>query len=169
MHRAQESRYSILLTHSLLRFLVYKQPSPTFFLKRYVFELPLLTFRFICDIILKPRGRGGIGRRARLRIWWLSVQVQVLSPAPNKEDMPLWRVLFCFIRAVDLKGNRYRADFRWTSATVEDRARSLRETESFCPCQQKTHFCLPTKVRFLNDVCLRQMMWASPNDNGFAE
>ena len=24
--------------------------------------------------------------------------------------------------------------------------------------QQKTHFCLPTKVRFLNDVCLRQMM-----------
>ena len=21
-----------------------------------------------------------------------------------------------------------------------------------------------TKVRFLNDVCLRQMMWASPND-----
>ena len=31
-------------------------------------------------------------------------------------------------------------------------------------CQQKTHFCLPTKVRFLNDVCLRQMMLASPND-----
>ena len=30
--------------------------------------------------------------------------------------------------------------------------------------QQKTHFCLPTKVRFLNDVCLRQMMTASPND-----
>ena len=28
--------------------------------------------------------------------------------------------------------------------------------------QQKTHFCLPTKVRFLNDVCLRQMMLASP-------
>ena len=28
--------------------------------------------------------------------------------------------------------------------------------------QQKTHFCLPTKVRFLNDVCLRQMMTASP-------
>ena len=34
--------------------------------------------------------------------------------------------------------------------------------ESSCPCQQKTHFCLPTKVRFLNDVCLRQMMLASP-------
>ena len=30
--------------------------------------------------------------------------------------------------------------------------------------QQKTHFCLPTKVRFLNDVCLRQMMTATPND-----
>ena len=28
--------------------------------------------------------------------------------------------------------------------------------------QQKTHFCLPTKVRFLNDVCLRQMMLATP-------
>ena len=25
-----------------------------------------------------------------------------------------------------------------------------------------------TKVRFLNDVCLRQMMWASPNDVRFA-
>ena len=34
--------------------------------------------------------------------------------------------------------------------------------------QQKTHFCLPTKVRFLNDVCLRQMMLASPSDDGFA-
>ena len=31
-----------------------------------------------------------------------------------------------------------------------------------CPSYQKTHFCLPTKVRFLNDVCLRQMMLASP-------
>ena len=29
--------------------------------------------------------------------------------------------------------------------------------------QQKTHFCMPTKVRFLNDVCLRQMMLASPH------
>ena len=28
--------------------------------------------------------------------------------------------------------------------------------------QQKTHFCLRTKVRFLNDVCLRQMMLATP-------
>jgi len=28
----------------------------------------------------------------------------------------------------------------------------------------KTHFCLPTKVTFFNDVCLRQMMTASPND-----
>ena len=28
--------------------------------------------------------------------------------------------------------------------------------------QQKTNFCLPTKVRFLNDVCLRQMMLAPP-------
>ena len=28
--------------------------------------------------------------------------------------------------------------------------------------QKKAHICLPTKVRFLNDVCLRQMMLASP-------
>ena len=33
-----------------------------------------------------PRGCGGIGRRARLRIWWVSVQVQVLSPAPKEKD-----------------------------------------------------------------------------------
>ena len=36
--------------------------------------------------------------------------------------------------------------------------------ESSCLHQQKTHFCLSTKVRFLNDVCLRQMMTDSPND-----
>ena len=28
--------------------------------------------------------------------------------------------------------------------------------------QKKTHFCLVTRVRFLNDVCLRQMMLATP-------
>ena len=33
-----------------------------------------------------------------------------------------------------------------------------REFESHTLRQQKTHFCLLTKVRFLNDVCLRQMM-----------
>ena len=39
--------------------------------------------------------------------------------------------------------------------------RSGRRSRRFESChsdQQKTHFCLPTKVRFLNDVCLRQMM-----------
>ena len=36
------------------------------------------------------------------------------------------------------------------------------------PHQQKTHFCLPTKVRLLNDVCLWQMMRAAPNDDGCA-
>ena len=34
--------------------------------------------------------------------------------------------------------------------------------------QQKTHFFLPTKVRFLNDVCLRQMMLACANDVRYA-
>ena len=33
---------------------------------------------------------------------------------------------------------------------------------------RKKHFCLPTKVRFLNDVCLRQMMLAPPNDVRYA-
>ena len=37
-----------------------------------------------------------------------------------------------------------------------------------CLHQQKTHFCLVTKVRFLNDVCLQQMMMATPNDVRFA-
>ena len=36
------------------------------------------------------------------------------------------------------------------------------EKESLLLRQQKTHFCLTTKVRFLNDVCLRQMMLAPP-------
>ena len=37
-----------------------------------------------------------------------------------------------------------------------------RRFESCRAGQQKTHFCLPTKVRFLNDVCLWPMMLASP-------
>ena len=36
---------------------------------------------------------------------------------------------FTIVRWWDLKGKRYRADFRWTSATVEDRARSSRENQ----------------------------------------
>ena len=39
-------------------------------------------------------GRGGIGRRARLRIWWIPVQVQVLSPAPCKSTPTLRRGAF---------------------------------------------------------------------------
>ena len=31
-------------------------------------------------------GCGGIGRRARFRFWWETVQVQVLSPASKKEE-----------------------------------------------------------------------------------
>ena len=40
--------------------------------------------------------------------------------------------------------------------------------ESLSLRHQKTHFCLVTKVRFLNDVCLRQMMLATPNDVRYA-
>lgn len=32
------------------------------------------------------RGRGGIGRHARFRIWWATMQVQVLSPAPDNDN-----------------------------------------------------------------------------------
>ena len=34
--------------------------------------------------------------------------------------------------------------------------------ESSCPCQEKSHSL--TRMAFFNDVCLRQMMLASPND-----
>ena len=30
------------------------------------------------------RGYGGIGRHARFRFWWATVQVQVLLPAPER-------------------------------------------------------------------------------------
>ena len=38
----------------------------------------------------------------------------------------IWRSKFVANKA-DSKGNRYRANFRWTFATEEDRARSSRE------------------------------------------
>ena len=44
------------------------------------------------------------------------------------------------------------------SGKAQDFDSSIRWFKSSYPCQQKTHFCLPTKVRFLNDVCLWQMM-----------
>ena len=52
--------------------------------------------------------------------------------------------------------NRYISGFRACSG------RRGRRFKSCHPDQQKSHFCLPTKVRFLNDVCLRQMMLALP-------
>ena len=33
------------------------------------------------------RGYGGIGRHARFRFWWATVQVQVLSPVPVVESL----------------------------------------------------------------------------------
>ena len=54
------------------------------------------------------------------------------------------------------------------SGKATDSDSVIRVFESLRPSQQKTHFCLPTKVRFLNDVCLRQMMTATPNDVRFA-
>ena len=43
-----------------------------------------------------------------------------------KEDMSCGISSFALLNR-DSKGKRHRADFRWTSATVEDRARSSRE------------------------------------------
>lgn len=47
-------------------------------------------------------GRGGIGRRAGLRIRWATLQVQVLSPAPALNSLNFFVIkrmfgLFCFI------------------------------------------------------------------------
>ena len=50
----------------------------------------------------------------------------------------------------------------WQTRTFEGRVDSPYGFKSRFSHQQKTHFCLPTKVRFLNDVCLRQMMLAPP-------
>ena len=60
---------------------------------------------------------------------------------------PLWFAKAFFIPE-DSKGKRYRADFRWTSATVEDRARSRARIESSWARQQKRNFCL-SRVPFL--------------------
>ena len=51
--------------------------SPYMYCESSLFYYFMLLFILFC-------GCGGTGRRARLRIWWISVQVQVLSPAPNK-------------------------------------------------------------------------------------
>ena len=72
--------------------------------------------------------------------------------------------------------NTYRQNKIWRSRLVgrgrttgnRVTGKTVREFESLLLRQQKTHFCLPTKVRFLNDVCLRQMMTASPNDVRYA-
>ena len=48
-------------------------------------------------------GCGGIGRRARLRIWWFTVQVRPLSPAPLKQKNAL-AAFFCFNRT-ELNGS----------------------------------------------------------------
>ena len=44
-----------------------------------------------------------------------------------KSGTPFGCIRFCFFVKRDSKGKRYRANFRWTFATVEDRARSSRE------------------------------------------
>ena len=43
-----------------------------------------LTKKNLCAKITNSCGYGGIGRRARLRIWWATVGVRVPLSAPNK-------------------------------------------------------------------------------------
>lgn len=53
------------------------------------------------------------------------------------------------------------------AVTARSRRRNRERTVSLrgkYATQQKQNICLPTNVLFLNDVCLRQMMLASPND-----
>ena len=76
---------------------------------------------------------------------------------------------FVKITQVKVTGNRYEMNIGASpSGKATDSDSVIRVFESLRPSQQKTHFCLPTKVRFLNDVCLRQMMTASPNDVRYA-
>ena len=42
-------------------------------------------YNCLCSISIG--GYGGIGRHARLRIWWATVQVQVLLPAPKSSRL----------------------------------------------------------------------------------
>ena len=44
------------------------------------------------------RGYGGIGRHARFRFWWATVQVQVLLPAPKKKHWQSQCFFFGFRR-----------------------------------------------------------------------
>ena len=48
-------------------------------------------------------GRGGIGRRARFRFWWVTVQVQVLSPAPKMEGQSSGLAFHFYGKRQDLK------------------------------------------------------------------
>ena len=61
-------------------------------------------------------------------------------------------------------------DRRFLHDVTKDNIRNVGQKSRTNPSlrQQKTHFCLPTKVRFLNDVCLRQMILASPSDDCLA-
>ena len=67
---------------------------------------------------------------------------------------------FCFLIIYYLKTRVWR---NWQTRKIQ--ILMFARTCRFKPCypyQQKTHFCLSTKVRFLNDVCLWQMMLAAP-------
>ena len=86
--------------------------------------------------------------------------VRIPVPQPNKN--PPNRVDFLFgwgnnegIRSSE-KTLQWSVFERWPKALAAHNlkqgtdVRRQRQEESPCPSQQKTHFCLPTKVRFLN-------------------
>ena len=104
----------------------------------------------------------------------------VLLPAPTKKrsNAPLFLLVWRWFRRICptptalVAGNVCRFAEQMTDfvrqGKLADSLQRILFNLSCYPHQQKTHFCLPTKVRFLNDVCLRQMMLACANDDGYA-
>ena len=75
--------HSKILKLMLLQDFLYHRETDGFSMIRHIFDL--------C-------GCGGIGRRARFRFWWETVQVQVLLPAVEQEksgrqDLNLFKLL----------------------------------------------------------------------------
>ena len=79
----------------------------------------------------------------------------------EKSEIPIdKRHIMCYTT----KAQKESTSYRGVEQLVARRAHNpeVRRFKSPPRNQQKTHFCLPTKVLFLNDVCLRQMMLATP-------
>ena len=78
-------------------------------------------------------------------------QVRGSSPLTSSKKAQFGIISNCsfFYLRGDLKGKRYRANFRWTFATAEDRARSSRENQVPSPAPRKRSSGLSRTVLFL--------------------